>query len=149
MPDEAQASFIKQVMRGHNIVADGWAGASNPHPHPNIHHTQKVSKTLFFHFVIPNQRPDRQNEFRNFSRVLHPALSIRRLVAFWRLRTIFAVQMPHAHLLLPLPTPTRLGSGLVIYQIRCRLRKNQAISRLSVCDISYNMANPSCCLWLA
>ena len=24
----------KQVTRGHNIVADGWAGASNPHPHP-------------------------------------------------------------------------------------------------------------------
>ena len=49
----------KQVTRGHNIVADGWAGASNPHPHPNpIHtlthtpsthkHTQKVSKTSVF-----------------------------------------------------------------------------------------------------
>ena len=24
----------KQVMRGHNIVADRWAGASNPYPHP-------------------------------------------------------------------------------------------------------------------
>ena len=24
----------KQVTRGHNIVADGWAGASNPQPHP-------------------------------------------------------------------------------------------------------------------
>ena len=24
----------EQVTRGHNIVADGWAGASNPHPHP-------------------------------------------------------------------------------------------------------------------
>ena len=23
----------KQMTRGHNIVADGWAGASNPHPH--------------------------------------------------------------------------------------------------------------------
>ena len=33
-----------------NIVADGWAGASNPHPHPNPYstrkHTQKVPKTL-------------------------------------------------------------------------------------------------------
>ena len=42
----------KQVTRGHNIVADGWAGASNPHPHPNplptLKHTQKVSKTLVF-----------------------------------------------------------------------------------------------------
>ena len=25
----------EQVTRGHNIVADGWAGASNPHPHPD------------------------------------------------------------------------------------------------------------------
>ena len=42
----------KQVTRGHNIVADGWAGASNPHPHPNppptLKHAQKVSKTLVF-----------------------------------------------------------------------------------------------------
>ena len=41
-----------QVTRGHNIVADGWAGASNPQPHPNppptLKHTQKVSKTLVF-----------------------------------------------------------------------------------------------------
>ena len=25
---------LKQVTRGHNIVADGWAGASNHHTHP-------------------------------------------------------------------------------------------------------------------
>ena len=25
----------EQVTRGHNIVADGWAGTSNPHPHFN------------------------------------------------------------------------------------------------------------------
>ena len=24
----------EQVARGHNIVADGWAGASNSYPHP-------------------------------------------------------------------------------------------------------------------
>ena len=40
----------KQVTRGHNIVAEGWAGASNPYPHPNppptLKHTQKVTKTL-------------------------------------------------------------------------------------------------------
>ena len=44
----------KQATRGHNIVADGWAGAANPHPHPTPHpiprltqtHTQKASKTL-------------------------------------------------------------------------------------------------------
>ena len=44
--------LTKQVTRGHNIVADGWAGASNPHPHPYpspmLKHTQKVSKTLVF-----------------------------------------------------------------------------------------------------
>ena len=26
---------LKQVTRGHNIVADGWAGVSNSHLHPN------------------------------------------------------------------------------------------------------------------
>ena len=46
----------KQAMRGHIIVADGWAGASNPHPHPTPHqtpllsqtHLQKASRTLVF-----------------------------------------------------------------------------------------------------
>ena len=46
------AANNKQVMRAHNIVADGWAGASNPHPYPNppsiLKHIQKVSKTLVF-----------------------------------------------------------------------------------------------------
>ena len=46
------AKIRKQVTRGHNIVADGWAGASNPHPHPNppptLKPTQKVSKMLVF-----------------------------------------------------------------------------------------------------
>ena len=43
----AEMLLYQQVTRGHNIVADGWAGASNPHPHPNppptLKHTQKVS----------------------------------------------------------------------------------------------------------
>jgi len=43
---------VEQVTRGHNIVADGWAGASNPQPYPNpyptLKLTQKVSKTLVF-----------------------------------------------------------------------------------------------------
>ena len=30
-------------MQGHNIVADGWAGASNPKPHPN--HTPNTPPT--------------------------------------------------------------------------------------------------------
>ena len=50
----------KQVTWGHNIVADGWAGAANSHPHPMPHptplptplpkqsHTQKASKMLVF-----------------------------------------------------------------------------------------------------
>ena len=37
---------------GHNIVADGWAGASNPHPQsnppPTLKPAQKVSKTFVF-----------------------------------------------------------------------------------------------------
>ena len=40
------------MTRGHNIVADGWAGAYNPYPHPKppptLKHTQKASKTLVF-----------------------------------------------------------------------------------------------------
>ena len=30
---------LKQVTRGHNIVADGWAEAANPYPHPTPHPT--------------------------------------------------------------------------------------------------------------
>ena len=45
-----------QVMQGHNIVADGWAGAANPHPNPTPHSiplptqtpSKKASKTLVF-----------------------------------------------------------------------------------------------------
>ena len=44
--DNAFQSQWKQVTRGHNILADGWAGASNPHPyHPPPHahsHTQTI-----------------------------------------------------------------------------------------------------------
>ena len=42
------------MTRGHNIVADGWAGASNSHPHltPIPHtQTQKASKTLVFSLI--------------------------------------------------------------------------------------------------
>ena len=34
-------SKVQQVTRGHNIVAGGWAGASNPHPHPKPHSIHK------------------------------------------------------------------------------------------------------------
>ena len=47
-----EQEMIKQVTRGHNIVADGWAGASTPHPHPMppppTHIPKKTSKTLVF-----------------------------------------------------------------------------------------------------
>ena len=36
----------QQVSRGLDIVADGWAGASNPHPHPTH---KKYLKRLFSH----------------------------------------------------------------------------------------------------
>ena len=44
--------LIKKVRRGRNIIADGWAGASNsdphPHPHPTHKNTQKLYKMLIF-----------------------------------------------------------------------------------------------------
>ena len=59
---------LKQVTRGHNIVADGWAGVSNPNPPPNLlqtlKHTQKVSKMLVFprfNSVTPDGRTDGQS----------------------------------------------------------------------------------------
>ena len=55
----------KQVVRGQNIVADGWAGASNSHPHPHPHpthkNTQKLSTMLIFplfDLIIMDQRTD-------------------------------------------------------------------------------------------
>ena len=49
-----EAFGLKQVMRGHDIIVDRWAGASNPHPYPNptptLKHPQKVSKSCFSHF---------------------------------------------------------------------------------------------------
>ena len=47
--EEEEEKEKAQVTRGHNIVADGWARESNPHPtHTNIH--KKYLKRLFFHF---------------------------------------------------------------------------------------------------
>ena len=52
------------MTQGHNIVADGWAGASNPQPNPNPHpsHTnihKKYPKRLFFHFSTLSLWTDR------------------------------------------------------------------------------------------
>ena len=55
----------EQVTRGHNIVADGWAGASNPHPHPMPPHQhtypKKYLKRSFFHFSTRGLRTDGQS----------------------------------------------------------------------------------------
>ena len=57
----------KQVRQGNNIVADGWAGASNPDPHPHPHPTHKNNKKLsrmlifpLFYSVITDQGTDGQ-----------------------------------------------------------------------------------------
>ena len=36
----------KQVTRGHNIVADGWAGANNPHAYSLPPHAHSYSQTI-------------------------------------------------------------------------------------------------------
>ena len=53
----------EQVTRGHDIIEEGWAGASNPHPHPNplTPHTnihKKYLKHSFFHFLSGSPRTD-------------------------------------------------------------------------------------------
>ena len=56
----------KQVTRGHNIVADGWAGASKPYSHsnppPTLKHTQKVSKTLICSISTRSLQTDRRTK---------------------------------------------------------------------------------------
>ena len=52
---EPQYTVTEQVMHGHNVVADWWAGAANPHPHPtppqppfqHRHVHKKLLKHLF------------------------------------------------------------------------------------------------------
>ena len=70
------------MTRGHNIVADAWAGASDPHPHPNpfptLKHTQKVSKTLvflLFNSMTTDQRTDGRTDKASY-RVACPQLKI-------------------------------------------------------------------------
>ena len=58
----------EQVTLGHNIIADGWAGASNPHPHPmpppSTPKPKKASKTLVFQFSTRGLRTDRWTDQR-------------------------------------------------------------------------------------
>ena len=47
---------VKQVARGHNIVADGWVGACIPHPYPpppqTNSHTQTIIATASYMHVF-------------------------------------------------------------------------------------------------
>ena len=56
-----RTTYMKQVTRGHNIVANGWAGASNPHPYtmPPTH-TQEPSKTFIFTLFYSCPRTERR-----------------------------------------------------------------------------------------
>ena len=54
----------EQVMRGHNIVADGWAGASNPQPHPNttpLQHTHTYTNCGIINARFSRFRLERDN----------------------------------------------------------------------------------------
>ena len=65
--EDTQKREKEQVTRVYNIVADGRAGASNPHPHPMPHtHTQKPSKTLNFalRLMSTDQRMDQRTNGR-------------------------------------------------------------------------------------
>ena len=51
---------IEQVTRGHNIVADGWAGVSNPHP--TFPTCTEPFKTLVFPFFDSCSRTNGQTD---------------------------------------------------------------------------------------
>ena len=52
----------QEVMRGHNIVANGWAGASNPHLHlnPSQTYTKSILNTSVPVFRLNHYRPTDQ-----------------------------------------------------------------------------------------
>ena len=55
---------LKQVPRGHNIIADGWAGASNSNPYPMPPHIPRNNhKSSFLHFSTDaHERNDRLSD---------------------------------------------------------------------------------------
>ena len=72
------------MTRGHNVVVDGWAGASNPHPNPNLHppHTnidKKYQKRLVAIFCLDhNGQTDGRMDKASY-RVACPQLKRRRI----------------------------------------------------------------------
>ena len=58
-------------MRGHNVVADGWVGESNPYAHFNTHptlkHTHNIHKTLVFHFFTQSSWTYRRTNWQTKS----------------------------------------------------------------------------------
>ena len=74
----------EQVTRGHNIIANGLAGAANPHPHPRPHptpfpirtHTRKASKMLFFPLFDSCSRMDGPTDQRTDGRT-KPLIELR------------------------------------------------------------------------
>ena len=58
--DSDWESKKKQVTRGHNIVADGWAGASNLQPHPT---------------PIPNTPPTHSHSLNNNCSIINARFS--------------------------------------------------------------------------
>ena len=51
MASDMEQMLCQQITRGYNIVADGWAGASNPHTHKHL-------ECSFFHFSTRFPRTD-------------------------------------------------------------------------------------------
>ena len=74
------AALIKQVTQGHNIDADGWAGASNLNPHHKspTHMHKKHLKRSFPHFSTrvhgPTDQPTNQRTDKASYRVACPQL---------------------------------------------------------------------------
>ena len=64
------------MTRGHNIVADGWAGASNPQLHPMppppTYIPKIAPKTLVFHFSTRALRTDGRTDGRTDRRTDGP-----------------------------------------------------------------------------
>ena len=82
------ASDSKQVTRGHNIVAYGWAEAANPHSHPTPYptpfptQTHKASKTVVFTLFDSCSRTNRPTE----QRIDGPTVGRTRPPIEWRVR---------------------------------------------------------------